>query len=106
MEDYQGKGARVPKEEQQAYEKIYHAALAKKLSTGTVHLYFLTPDGDPVDTIHVAHATPDQVIATARSVIEKLRTPEGQTLVAPRPQAVPPNVPEGSLVLHLIARAV
>jgi hypothetical protein len=106
MEDYEGKGACVPEDERQAYRKIYHAALAKKLSTGTVHLYFLSPAGDPMDSIHVAEARPEKVIATAKSVIERLGTPEGKTLVEPRPQAVPPGAPEGSLILHLIARAV
>ena len=65
MEDYVGKNASVPEDERKAYQKIYHAAIAKKLSTGTVHLYFLTPEGDPIDSIHVAHAKAEKVIATA-----------------------------------------
>ncbi len=106
MEDYVGKSARVPEDERQAYQKIYRAALSKKLSTGTVHLYFVTPDGDPVDSIHVAHAKPEKVIATAKGVIEKLGTKEGKTLVEPRPQAFAPKADPDALALHLIARAV
>ncbi|HLF94301.1 MAG TPA: hypothetical protein VJB14_12635 [Planctomycetota bacterium] len=106
MEDYVGKNASVPEDERKAYQKIYHAAIAKKLSTGTVHLYFLTPEGDPIDSIHVAHAKAEKVIATAKAVVEKLGTPEGKGLIEPRPQAAGPKAPEGSLVLHLVARTV
>lgn len=106
MEDYNGKEPVVGKEEQQAYLKIYHAALAKKLSTGTVHLYFCSPDGDPIDSIHVAHAKPEKVAATLKAVIEKLGTPEGKTLVEPHPQAIAPKHDADALALHLVARAV
>jgi len=106
MEDYTPSSAAVCAEEKQAYQKIYRGALAKKLSTGTVHLYFVSPEGEALDTIHVAHAKTEKVIATAKAVIEKLGTPEGKTLVEPRPQARAPKAPEGSLVLHLVARGV
>jgi hypothetical protein len=106
MEDYHGKSAVVPAEERKAYDKIYHASLAKKLSTGTVHVYVTTPDGDPIDSIHVAHAKTEKVIATLKGAVEKLGTPEGKPLVEPQPQARIPKAPEGSLVLHLTARAV
>ena len=106
MEDYSGKSACVPEDERKAYQKIYHAALAKKLSTGTVHVYVTTPEGDPIDSIHVAHAKTEKVTTTLKSAIEKLGVPEGKTLVEPRPQAVSVKAPEGALVLHLIARAV
>jgi len=102
MADYEGPQAVVPADEKAAYRKIYHAALAKKLSTGTVHVYVTSPDGDPVDSIHVAHAKTDKVLATLR----KHGTSEGPTLVEPRPQMPVPAAPEGGLVLRLIARAV
>jgi hypothetical protein len=106
MEDYVGAKAVVPDDEKAAYQKIYRGALAKKLSAGTVHVYVTTPDGDPIDSIHVAHAKTEKVLATLKSAVEKLGTTEGPTLVEPRPQAVAPKAAEGSLVLHLIARAV
>lgn len=105
MEDYGSKGT-VPDDEKKAYQKIYHAALAKKLSTGTVHVYVLSPEGDPIDSIHVAHATTAKVISTLKRAIEKLGTKEGQALVEIKPQAESPQAGEGELVLHLIARAV
>ena len=106
MEDYVGATAGVPDDEKAAYQKIYRSALAKKLSAGSVHVYVTTPDGDPIDSIHVAHAKTEKVLATLKSAVEKLGTAEGPTLVAPRPQASMPRAAEGSLVLHLIARAV
>ena len=106
MEDYTGPKPSAPEDERAAYQKIYRAALAKKLSTGTVHVYVTTPDGDPIDSIHVAHAKTEKVLATLKGAIGKLGTPEGPTLVEPRPQAPTPKAPEGALVLHLLARAV
>jgi hypothetical protein len=105
MEDYSGQGS-APADEKKAYQKIYHAALAKKLSTGTVHVYVLTPDGDPIDSIHVAHAKTEKVISVLKAAIEKLGTPPGKALVEPRPQAAGPRPEDGELVLHLIARGV
>jgi hypothetical protein len=106
MEDYTGKGATVPDDEKQAYQRIYREALAKKLSSGTVHLYVATPDGETIDSIHVAHAKTEKVLATLKGAVAKLGTKEGNALVEPRPQALPPKAPEGALVLHLTARAV
>ena len=106
MEDYSSKSTAVCEEEKQAYQKIYRGALAKKLSTGTVHLYFVSPEGEALDTIHVAHAKTEKVVATAKAVIEKLGTAEGKTLVEPRLQAVVPGAEEGALSLHLVARGV
>jgi hypothetical protein len=106
MEDYGPQSTAVSDLEKQAYQRIYRGALSKGLSTGTVHLYFVSPDGEAIDTIHVAQAKTEKVIATARAVIEKLGTPEGKPLVEPRPQAAWPKAEEGALPLHLIARGV
>jgi hypothetical protein len=105
MEDYGSRGT-APEDEKKAYQKIYHAALAKKLSTGTVHVYVLSPDGDPIDSIHVAHASTEKVIATLKGAVEKLGTRAGKELVEPKPQATGPRPAEGELILHLVARGV
>lgn len=98
-------GAAVP-EEKKAYQRIYHAALEAKLSTGTVHVYVLTPDGKPMDTIHVAHANTKKVLEVLRKAIGELHVPAGKPLVAPAPQSKPPHGEPGSLVLHLTARSL
>jgi hypothetical protein len=105
-EDYVGNSAKVPEEERKLYRKILQETHAKNLSAGSVHLYFLSPAGEPLDSIHVAQAKVDKVLAAAKGVVEKLGTPEGKTLVEPRSQAVSPKTAEGELALHLIARGV
>ena len=97
----------VPAEEREAYQKIYHAALAAKLSTGTVHAYVLSPDGMPVDSLHVAEAARgDSLIKMLRRTVEQFNTPAGATLVKPKVQSAPPATPSGgAMVLHLSSRA-
>src|SRR5215471_12283012 len=55
-EDYR-KGGSAPAAEKAEYMRIYRAALKAKLSTGTVHVYILDPDGKPIDSRHVAKAS-------------------------------------------------
>jgi hypothetical protein len=105
MEDLVEGGAAVP-EEKKAYQRIYHAALEAKLSTGTVHVYVLTPDGKPMDTIHVAHADTKKVLEVLRKAIDRLQVPAGKALVAPAPQSKPPGGAPGSLIVHLTARSL
>jgi hypothetical protein len=97
----------VPPEEVQAYQKIYRAALDAKLSTGTVHAYVLSPDGQPVDSLHVADAARDEkLLQMLRRAVDRFQTPPGETLVKPKVQSSPPPAPsEGGMVLHLTARA-
>jgi hypothetical protein len=109
-EEYRDNGdehGSAPPEERAAYQKIYLAALKKKLSTGTVHAYVLTPDGDPIDSLHVADAaTGDKLLDMLRRTVRKLGTKPGDTLVPPKEQsACPVNLDDKTLVLHLTARA-
>jgi len=104
-EDYEGNGA-APADERAAYKKIYLAALGKKLSTGTVHAYVLSPDGDPVDSLHVADAARgDNLQKMLDRAVERFKPQPGEALVKPRTQSAPPMAPQGGLVLHLTARA-
>jgi hypothetical protein len=105
-EEYRDAGS-APAEERAAYEKIYRAALAKKLSTGTVHAYVLSPQGDPIDSLHVADAARgEELLKMLRRSVDRLGTKPGVTLVPPKPQsACPVNLDGKTLVLHLTARA-
>ena len=104
-EDYRDNGS-APPEERAAYQKIYRAALEAKLSAGTVHAYVLTPDGQPVDSLHVADAArTDNLMKMLRRAVERHKVPAGETLVKPKAQSSPPRPADGSLVLHLTARA-
>jgi hypothetical protein len=85
--------------------RIYREALKAKMSTGTVHVYLLGPDGHPIDSQHVATASKvEQLTAMLERNIEKLKTPEGKPLVRPTPQSAAPTAEAGALVLHLTAR--
>jgi hypothetical protein len=104
-EDYRDGGA-APAEERAAYQKIYRAALEKKLSAGTVHAYVLSPGGEPVDSLHVADAARgENTLKMLRRAVERFQTPPGEALVTPKAQSAPPAPGDGSLVLHLTARA-
>jgi len=104
-EDYQGNGA-APKEEREEYQKIYRAALDKKLSTGTVHAYVLSPAGEPVDSLHVAEAARgDNTLRMLNRAVERFKPTAGEPLVKPRTQSAPPAPPGSGIVLHLTARA-
>src|SRR5918997_1674740 len=104
-EDYRDGGA-APPEERAAYQRIYRAAQAAKLSTGTVHAYVLAPDGTPVDSLHVAEAARgENLMKMLRRAVDRHKTPAGETLAKPKAQSSPPRPADGSLVLHLTARA-
>lgn len=105
-EDYRGDGP-APPDERAAYQKIYRAALEMKLSAGTVHAYVLTPDGEPIDSLHVADAAVgDNLLNMLRRAVKTLGTKGGEAVVPPKAQSAPPAQPGGgTLVLHLTARA-
>ncbi len=70
--DYDEKRGAASPEEKKEYARLYHAAIGKKLSTGTVHVYIISPQGDPIDSIHVAAASAEKVIDTLKQTIKKL----------------------------------
>jgi hypothetical protein len=105
-EDYRAGGA-APKEERAEYQRIYREALAKKYSTGTVHVYVLNPRGEVIGTRHVADAAKTrELLAFLDEVVTKLGTRGGKPVVEPKEQSAPPEHPRGSLVLHLAARGL
>ena len=106
VEDYHDNGS-ASKEEKAEYQRILREAGAKGLSTGTVHAFVLDSEGHPIDSLHVAQAaTGEHLIQMLRRTVDKLGVKPGKTLVEPRHQATAPAGPkDGSLVLHLVARA-
>ena len=104
-EDYR-EGGSAPPEERALKEKIFAAGHKAKLSVGTVHAYVLSPDGETVDSLHVAEAArKDNLTKMLRRAIDRFDTPAGETLVKPKAQSSPPQAAGGALVLHLTARA-
>jgi hypothetical protein len=103
-EDY-AKDGPAPAEEKAEKQRIYREALQAKLSTGTVHVYVLTPDGHPVDSLHVATAAKvEELTALLERAVTKLKAPAGGPLVQPAPQSRPAGAPADVLVLHVTAR--
>jgi hypothetical protein len=105
-EDYAKEGP-APAEEKAERDRIYREALKAQLSTGTVHVYILAPDGHPIDSQHVAVASKvEKLTEMLERTVEKLKLAEGQPLVKPAVQSVAPKPEAGSLVLHLTARTL
>jgi hypothetical protein len=101
----------VAKKEQAERDRIYRAFLEGKFSAGSVHVYVLSPDAKPLGSIHVAHAGDkgkasgkDRTQLLLEKTVADLKVVKGKPAVAPKPQAGPPETPEGGLILHLTAR--
>jgi hypothetical protein len=105
-EDYRKNGA-APPEEKAEYNRIFKESHAAKLSTGTVHVYTLNPDGHPIDSLHVASASrTEHLVERLEGAIRKLAVREGKTVVAPAAQCARPQCESGSLTFHLTARSL
>ncbi|HEY7326653.1 MAG TPA: hypothetical protein VH592_03370 [Gemmataceae bacterium] len=104
----------VPTEEKAKHQRIFQEfyrldrenrqAGKPGLSVGTVHAYILTPEGKPFDSLHVAEAKPDRVIAMLQTAIDTLKIQNGPVVVEPEAQSTAPTAKPNSLVLHLTAR--
>src|SRR5215217_1581152 len=71
--DEKGHTGSAPPDERKEYQRIYREALDKKLSAGSVHAYILSPDGHPIDSLHVADAaTGEKLLAMLRRTVQKL----------------------------------
>jgi hypothetical protein len=104
----------VAKEEKAAYQQVFtdlHRVNQQNkdngkplLSVGTVHAYILAANGQPLDSLHVAQAGPEHVIAMLQNSIAALKLPKGQPVVKPAPLSVAPKANADAVVLHLTAR--
>jgi hypothetical protein len=104
--DYRADGS-APADEKAEKLRIYREALKAKLSAGTVHAYVLSPDGHPIDSLHVARAAKvEETTAMLERAIERLQTSGGEPLVKPGTQSAAPPAAPGALVLHLTSRNV
>src|SRR5918995_4215797 len=67
----------APAAEKAERDRIYREAQKAGLSTGTVHVYVLTPEGGhPIDSLHVATAAQtDRLIALLGRTVERLKPP-------------------------------
>src|SRR5438270_13822955 len=71
-----GQGGSAPPEERAEYARINREAVQARLSNGTVHVYLLTPDGHPFDSLHVKDAyKPENLLPMLEKAVRKLQTP-------------------------------
>src|SRR3954469_20497200 len=105
-EDYDEDGP-APEAERRERDRVLRESAAMGLSTGSVHVYILDPDGHAADSAHVAEgAKLDVLTKLLGRNIERFRPEPGPPVVAPRPQAPPPEHEPGGLTLHLVARSL
>ena len=103
-EDYEKDGPASP-EERRERDRILDECARNGTSTGTVHVYLLSPDGRAIDSAHVAHVsrTPE-LQAMLDRCIRKLGTSGGEPVAKPRALSVAPAARDEGLVLHLVSR--
>ena len=104
QEDLAAEGAALASDKQ-AYQTMIRDSAGKGLSTGTVHAFILAPDGQPLDSLHVAEAAKTKALLEMLDrAIAKRKLEAGKPLVAPKPQSCATECEPGSLVLHLTSR--
>ena len=87
--------------------RIYRTALEKKLSAGTVCIYLVAPDGEPVATAPLnkkVAADPERLAELMERVVGDLKVTKGEPLVAAKPQSSPRHADADAVVLHVVAR--
>ncbi|HLJ91684.1 MAG TPA: hypothetical protein VKU02_00690 [Gemmataceae bacterium] len=93
--------------EKAEYGRIYTEASKAGLSTGTVHVYILNPQGHPIDSLHVAQACqPEHLIPLLERAVQSLKPRPGAPVVKPGSLSAPPKHDADALVLHLTSRVV
>src|SRR5260370_38608501 len=93
-----------PPEEKAEHQRINLDAAKAGLFTGTVLVYILTPDGHPMDSLHVAEAyKPEQLIPLLERTVQKFNARPGDPADDPATQSSPPQPAPDSLVLPLPA---
>lgn len=104
-EDY-GDDPAVSPEEKSERDRIFREAHKAELSVGSVHVYILSPTGQPIESLHVANAAKTAtLVEKLQAAVDRLKTPAGSPVAPVRPQAVRPDAAKDALVLHLTARS-
>ena len=103
-EDHEASGS-APEPEKKEVDRIRREALSKQMSSGSVHVYIISPAGKVLGTLHVADAAqPQKLIALMERVVQEQKTQAGKPVVKPTPQSFAPKCATGGIVLHLTSR--
>jgi hypothetical protein len=103
-EDYSDKGSASAAEKKER-DRIWREALQKKLPSGTVHVYLLTPDGNVFNSMHVARASEKgKLRETLEQAVADRKLTAGKPVLPVAPQSAAPKHAAGDVVLHVVAR--
>lgn len=103
-EDHEASGSAAETEKREV-DRIRREALSKQMSSGSVHVYIMSPSGAVLGTLHVADASqPEKLIALMDRVVREQKTQAGKPVVKPTPQSFAPKCERGGIVLHLTSR--
>lgn len=103
-EDYARNGS-APAEEKAENQRIFREFLDRKLGTGSVHVYLLSPDGRGLGGLDIGSATQtEKLLAALEKTARELRTAPGDPVVRPASQSSAPFSYREDAVLHLTAR--
>jgi len=104
-QDYVAAGGKASPAERTERGRIYGSFLEKRLGANDVHIYIVSADGQPVESLSVAAATDqDNLYNFLAHITQKLLVEPGAPAVAPRPLSSPPKADKDSMVFHLVAR--
>src|SRR4051794_10684452 len=96
-EDY-AEGGPAPEAERRERDRIVREAAARGLSTGTVHVYVLDPEGHAVASAHVAEGAKLDVLRRVLDrAISRFRPEPGPPAFPPKSQATAPEHEPGGL---------
>ncbi len=90
-------------EDKAEHHRIIQEADARKIPLRDVRIFILNPEGHllPAD---LGTSDAFRILRGLLQVVMELGTKQGDVLVKPKPQSMPPSVPAASLVLHTVAR--
>lgn len=95
----------APPAEKAERQRIYEDFIARKLGSGTVHVYILRPDSSSLRGLDIVSVlTPGKLVAFLDDVRRELRTLAGPPAFVPHMASIPPPVSADSMVFHLVAR--
>jgi hypothetical protein len=104
-QDYVASNGKASPAERNERGRIYGTFLEKKLGANDVHIYVVTGDGQPVESMYVAAAVEqDKLYNFLVHIAQKLQVEPGPPAVPPHPQSAPPQPGQDSMVFHLVAR--
>ena len=78
-------GGSAPAAEKAARQRIYLMFINAKRPVGDVHIYILTPDGQPLDGMNVSEATKNNqnLLVFLERIVQNLHQAPGETITKP-----------------------